>query len=170
MSVVGTSIECDDISEDLAKWPGLGGIVSLNISCVCGGSVEQYLPQLLRSPYLSPRLRKLDLSCCCQLAGNIELLVNCPALEGLGWLGFGWNGLNSSRIKMLLQSPHLRHLEALHMSSMREDGELAALQELTQTTSWPRLRDVVIGSDTNEQAMLALRNRFGARLRVWGDC
>jgi uncharacterized protein (TIGR02996 family) len=153
----------------LARWPGLAGLTELSFT-QCEGATE-----LLRSPFLSARLARLDLTGSCDTPEGARLLADCPALKGLCWLGFGYNGLNVEKMEALLASPYLSQLEALHLGSERnreEDGEgsSAALALLAQSSAWPRLRDVVVGSDSTPEAITVLQARFGPRLRVWSDC
>jgi uncharacterized protein (TIGR02996 family) len=67
----------------------------------------------------------------------------------------------------LLASPDIHFLEALHLGSAH-DGP-AGLRLLAESPP-ARLRDLVIGSATDPEAVAALRDRFGPRLRVFADC
>jgi uncharacterized protein (TIGR02996 family) len=167
-----TLLDCDDIGAALAAWPGLAGLTQLNLARMYDQECERDTDELLRSPHLSPRLCRLDLNGSCRTVANVERLACCPGLAGLRWLGFGWNSLDAERVRLLLQSPYLRHVESLHLSS--EHGTDSAAEEtmiaLTGPATWPRLRDVVVGSQTPRDAIAILSQHFGARLRVWSDC
>jgi uncharacterized protein (TIGR02996 family) len=165
--------DCAGIGHALARWPGLAGITDLNLTRVYDQECEEDTSELLRSAHLSHRLARLDLSASCQTQDNVEQLAGCPALAGLRWLGFGRNQLNSDKMKVLLQSPHLRNVEALHLWSEYFEDEtttVEALSQLAKSHDWPRLRDVVVGSGTPVEGIAVLRERFGPRLRVWADC
>ncbi len=164
--------DCDDIGKALARWPGLAGITDLNLTRMYDQDCAKDTALLLRSPHLSPRLARLNLSGSCRTPANVEQLASCPALVGLRWLGFGWNGLNQAKMKVLLQSPHLRNLEALHLSSEWGDrrAPVRAFAQLAESHAWPRLRDLVIGSGSPQEVIAFLQQRFGPRLRVWSDC
>jgi hypothetical protein len=161
--------DCEGIGQTLAGWPGLAGIASLSLTRMYGQRCEGDTAALLRSPHLSRRLARLDLSGSCRTRANVKQLAACPALAGLRWLCFEWNGLNPEKLRILMRAPHLRHLEALHLSSAFGD-EVQALTELARSREWPRLRDVVVGSGTAREGIEALSQRFGPRLRVWADC
>jgi uncharacterized protein (TIGR02996 family) len=162
--------DCEGIGEALAGWPGLAGLTDLNLTRMYDQDCEDDTAALLQSPHLSRRLARLDLSGSCRTLANVGQLAACPALAGLRWLGFGWNGLTPEKTQALLQSPHLRHLEALFLSSLWEEDELRALEHLARSRGWPRLRDVVVGSGTEADTIKVLYERFGPRLRVWSDC
>jgi hypothetical protein len=106
----------------------------------------------------------------------VQALAECQGLAGLRHLGFAYNSLNGPKMAALTASPWLRHLESLHMGSesdyTREDeGTVVdAFRILARPETFPRLRDVVVGSETEEESLELLRRRFGPRLRVWEDC
>jgi hypothetical protein len=160
----------------LARWPGLSALLDLSFASF-GFEAGDEGKALLRSSFLSCRLNRLDLTGACGTLKGAQALANCPALKGLRWLGFGYNDLTPENMTLLLASPHLRHLEALHLGSEHgQDIDLegaqseAALILLAESKNFPRLRDVVVGSETPGGAIDALRKRFGPRLRVWCDC
>lgn len=163
----------EGIGESLARWPGLAGLTDLSLSTF--ESEPMGCAAVFRSPFLSGRLARLDLTGICRTPEAVASLAQCAALKRLRWLGFGYNELTPEKMALLLRSPHLRHLESLHMGSEyeREDGGRAsedALILLAASENLPRLRDVVVGSETPERAIDALRQRFGPCLRVWSDC
>jgi uncharacterized protein (TIGR02996 family) len=127
--------------------------------------------ELLQSPFFSCRVTRLDLTRRCDTLEGVRLLASNPALKGLRWLGFGYNRLTPEKMTALLASPYLRHLEALHLGSESEHvgTSEAALILLAESNGFPRLQDVVVGSETPANAINALRKRFGPRLRVWQD-
>jgi uncharacterized protein (TIGR02996 family) len=165
---------------DLASWPALAHVAELTISDLRINDEDTSdgpVLQLLASPHLSPRLRRLDVSGVCKSTHSVSALAGCATLRGLQWLGFGYNGLTEAKMAALIASPHLGNLEALHMGSEydwapeRGSGEAErALRLLARSGGFPRLRDVVVGSETPEGAIEALRERFGPRLRVFADC
>jgi uncharacterized protein (TIGR02996 family) len=159
---------CEGLGETLARWPGLAGITDLAFA----HRAVQDTEHLLQSPFLSCRLSRLDVTESCGTPEAVGLLARCPGLKGLRWLGFGYNGLTPEKLTALFSSPHLRHLEALHLGSESEymGTTAAALRLLAKPDSFPRLRDVVVGSETPSEAINGLRKRFGPRLRVWLDC
>jgi hypothetical protein len=160
--------DCEGIGRALAGWPGLAGVTDLSLTRMYDQDCERDTAALLRSSHLSRRLTRLDLSGSCRSLANVKRLGACPALAGLCWLGFGWNELTPKKLKALWQSPHLRHLESLHLSSLYDD-EANALTELARSLGWPRLRDLVVGSGTDLEAIDRLYERYGPRLRVWVD-
>ena len=107
----------------------------------------------------------------CRTAEDVAALAHSPALRGLRWLEFAYNALTPEAMAAWLASPYLRHLEALHLGSeYGEDGlKTQALHLLAGSSGLPRLRDLVVGLETDWDAVEALRRRFGARLRVWVD-
>jgi uncharacterized protein (TIGR02996 family) len=163
----------DGIGKLLARWPGLAGITNLSFSTFRFDSVD--CEELFHSPILSGRLSRLDISGSCRTLKAAQSLAKCPGLRGLRWLGFGYNRLTAKKMTALLRSPYFRHLESLHMGSkyhpLEDEGSASeeALVLLSKSEELPRLRDVVVGSDTPEEALGALHQRFGPRLRVWCD-
>jgi uncharacterized protein (TIGR02996 family) len=156
------------LGEMLGHWPGLAGVVELSLLELWNNPDEAPLD----SPHLSARLSRLDLTGNCKTPENLARLANAPGLRGLRWLGFGYNELTPDRAAALAASPNLRHVESLHLGSeWAESGHdvRAALASLTHPDRLGRLRDVVVGSGTAEEAVADLRERFGARLRVWCD-
>jgi uncharacterized protein (TIGR02996 family) len=166
----------EGLGESLARWPGLAGLTELSFSSFGFEPVD--CMAVLRSSFLSGRLTRLDLTGTCRTSETVACLAECPALKGLRWLGFGYNELTPEKMTVLLRSPHLHHLEALHMGSEyggifgpEDEGRASedALILLATSDGLPRLRDVVVGSETPGGAIDALRRRFGPRLRVWCD-
>jgi uncharacterized protein (TIGR02996 family) len=166
----------EGLGELLARWPGLAGLTELSFSSFGFEPVD--CMAVLRSSFLSGRLTRLDLTGTCRTSKTVACLAECPALNGLRWLGFGYNEPTPEKMTGLLRSPHLHHLEALHMGSEyggifgpEDEGRASedALILLATSDGLPRLRDVVVGSETPEGAISALRRRFGPRLRVWAD-
>lgn len=156
----------------LSRWPGLAGITELAFD----HQGDENTQALLGSPFLSCRLSRLDLTQSCEGLNELRVLADCPALKGLRWLSFGYNDLTPEKMTLLLTSPHLHHLEALHVGSeygrnieLEGAQSEAALILLAESKTFPRLRDVVVGSETPSKAIDALRKRFGPRLRVWCD-
>ncbi len=161
----------DGIGPLLRDWPGLAGLTALSVTDL---RMRPTPRELLSSPHFSCRLARLDLTGACRAADEVEMLANNPALRGLRWLGFGYNDLTWEKMAALLGSPSLRCLESLHLGSEWEDqeqpgGVTEALKALAGASAWPRLRDVVVGSETAEGGIKALTQRFGPRLRVWCD-
>lgn len=166
--------DCAGIGAALANWPGLAGLTDLNLTRNYDQECADDTGQLLGSRHLSPRLARLDLSGSCRTEANAKQLANCPALAGLRWLGFGWNNLVVERMRTLLHSPCLQNIEALHLFSEFCEGDGTAEYTLAEIANardwWPRLRDVVLGSQTPREALALLREGLGPRLRVWSDC
>jgi uncharacterized protein (TIGR02996 family) len=170
----GTTHILDQCRQILARWPGLSGITELAFTNHHDLG-DHGCEHLLRSPFVTCGLERLDLSGACRTIEGTQALAECPAMRGLRWLGYGYNDLTLEAMTLLLRSPYLRHLEALHLGSERDrwtgEGEAseAALILLAESEGFPRLRDVVVGSGTSEKAITTLRKRFGPRLRVWCD-
>ncbi|HEY7153921.1 MAG TPA: TIGR02996 domain-containing protein [Gemmataceae bacterium] len=162
----------EGLGESLARWPGLAGLTELRFSRFGFESAD--CMAVLRSSYLSGRLTRLDVTGTCRTPEAVACLAECSALNGLRWLGFGYNEPTPEKMTRLLRSPHLGHLESLHMGSeysLEDEGRPSeeALILLATSDGLPRLRDVVVGSETPERAIDALSRRFGPRLRVWCD-
>jgi hypothetical protein len=158
----------------LASWPGLAGIRELYVS-QHDSDVE--VTSLFQPPHLTPRLQRLDLSGSVTTEEGASLLAECQALRGLQWLGFAYNGLTEAKVRALIDSPSLGNIEALHLGSEHDldapgvgTQAASALGLLARSAGFPRLRDVVIGSETAAEAQQALRLRFGPRLRIFADC
>jgi uncharacterized protein (TIGR02996 family) len=155
------------LKEALGRWPVGGSDTQVSLP----DQPQEEFEHLHQSPFLSRMRTRLDLTGRCTTLESVRLLAQSPALKGLRWLGFGYNRLTEEKMALLLASPILRHLEALHLGSESEYAGTseAALLLLAQSKGLPRLRDVVVGSETPAGAVQALRKRFGPRLRVWQD-
>jgi uncharacterized protein (TIGR02996 family) len=159
----------------LASWPGLANLLELDLNDSYGATKPGATVQLFESTYLTPRLSRLRASGICRSAEAVAALVNCAALKGVTHLDFAFNGLTSQCASALAASPHLRQLKSLHTWSewQEEEGDEADTHPwliLADPKAFPQLRDVVIGSATNEVVQQELRRRFGPRLRVFSDC
>jgi uncharacterized protein (TIGR02996 family) len=159
-----------EIGQALSEWPGLARLVDLSFFA---GRSPAETERLLSSPFLGPRLGRLDL-----IKGGTELdciqrLASCPAFQGLRWLAIGFAGLTPEAVSLLAQSPYLRHLEALHLGAntygMERVEASEAVRPLAHPDAFPRLRDLVVSCETSEDVVAELRARFGPRLRVYTD-
>jgi hypothetical protein len=155
------------LAEALGRWP----VGESDTEASLPDQPQEDFEHLLGSPFLSQMRTRLDLTGRCTTLEGVRLLACSPVLTGLRWLGFGYNRLTEEKIALLLASPALHHLEALHLGSESEYAGTseAALLLLAEANGFPRLRDVVVGSETPAGAVEALRKRFGPRLRVWCD-
>jgi uncharacterized protein (TIGR02996 family) len=155
----------------LIDWPGLAGLTEFSFA----HSYEDSVEPLFRCPYLSAALDRLEVSATCRTRGEVQALAECKSLAGLRHLGFGYNSLNGPKMAALAASPWLRHLESLHLGSESDHGRtdtgtvVDAFRILARPDTFPRLRDVVVGSETEDKSLELLRQRFGPRLRVWHD-
>jgi hypothetical protein len=163
-----------EVISALAEWPGLAGITDLSMTEFRSDDVEP----VLRSAHLGPRLASLEISGGCRTLSAVSALAGHSGLRGLRHLGFGYNALDGERAELLAGSAFALTLEALHLGSESDgrgqpdaSGTVAdAFEVLVAPENFPRLRDVVVGSDTEEGEIPRLRERFGPRLRVWSDC
>ncbi len=155
----------DALPRRLAAWPVLP-----HLTCFPIGMEEGFAAWLLSKAPLTVRLPRIDLDERCGTAAALRALAASPWARGVSHLGFGSNGLTPARVACLAAAPFARHLEALHLGSEHGKQTLAALQAIADDRNFPRLRDVVVGSNTIEGGIEVLRRRFGPRLRVWADC
>jgi uncharacterized protein (TIGR02996 family) len=149
----------------LAEWPVLPRLTQFSFPR--RGNFAAWL--LSRGP-LTAGVARLDLE---GHEGGVALaraLAESPWTQGIRHLDFGYNGLTSKVIARLAAAPFAPYLEALHLGSEHDRNTLAALRALSDDRIFPRLRDVVVGSNTVEGGIEVLRRRFGSRLRVWADC
>jgi hypothetical protein len=150
----------------LAAWPVLPRLTRFD-----AGGDAAFTAWLLAKVPLTPRVPRLDLNERCDSVAAVRALAASRWAGGLCHLGFGYNGLTRKKVARLAAALFARHLEALHLGSERGEEEgLAALRIIADERHFPRLRDVVVGSDTVEGGIDVLRRRFGPRLRVWADC
>jgi hypothetical protein len=163
--------------ELLVGWPGLAGLTELSFDFPF--SYQRFLGSLaplFGSPHLTRALDRLDVSEACRTQNDVQALAECKGLAGLRHLGFGYNSLNGPKMAALAASPWLRHLESLHLGSesdytrVDEGTVVDAFRILALPETFPRLRDVVVGSETEDSSIELLRERFGPRLRIWADC
>jgi hypothetical protein len=165
-----TSLEiilCDVRMEgirELADSPVLRGLGKLRLSW---NFVDRTaLETLLASDHLGPRLAHLDLRGWNLGQTGWESLASCPRLSGVRHLNLASTGLNAGGMAALLASSPLRHLTALHLGTV---GDRAALEMLAASDRLPRVRELVVGSNSNPDGVAALRRRFGARLILYPD-
>jgi hypothetical protein len=149
----------------LAAWPQLGRLTRFE----CGLDSE-FASWLLAKAKFTPRIDRLDLGGRCHTDAALRSLIRSSWTRGVRNLGFGHNHLTPGKVSRLASAPFARHLESLHLGSESGHGVLDALRVIADDRHFPRLRDVVTGSDTEEGGIEVLRKRFGPRLRVWSDC
>jgi uncharacterized protein (TIGR02996 family) len=149
--------------ESLPSWPGLRRLNDLELADG-GAGREGDVGALLDSPQFPGGLTRLHLDGLSE--DELVALAGCPKLGALRWLALPFSAWTAGAMQALLDSPHLRDLEALHLGS--EDAESLLL--LARSSRLPRLRDVVVGSGTAREAQDELRKRFGSRLRIFADC
>jgi hypothetical protein len=152
----------------LMAWPVLAHLTQLSIG---DPHVDGLATWLLSSAPLTPRVSSIHLTA---LYDNDETLAQAlaasPWSRGITHLDFGYNNLTSSKIACLASAPFARYLESLHLGSERGEDALEALKAIADDRNFPRLRDVVVGSDTVEGGIKVLQKRFKSRLRVFSDC
>jgi hypothetical protein len=150
----------------LAAWPALPRLTRFDI----GGDEDDadFVKWLLSRAPLTPRVGRINLDEQCKTA--VRALVESPWTRGVSHIDFSYNKLTPAKVARLTAAPFARHLESLHLGSEHEEKCLAALKAIADERNFPRLRDVVVGSNTVEGGIDVLRRRFGPRLRVWADC
>lgn len=163
-----------ELVERLAGWPGLANLTELGLNDSYGSTLPEATVKLFKSPHLSPRLARLRVSGLCRSAESVAALAGCAALVGLQHLDFAFNHLSEEGAVALANSPYLRHLKSLHTWSEWEQkwGEAHPPPwfKLADPAAFPQLRDVVIGSGSDERLLPELRHRLGPRLRIFSDC
>ena len=100
-------------------------------------------------------------------SNNCRPLLNAKALCWLTSLQTYPAVLTPDVMTALCQSPVLQHLDSLYLWSFHDRGDVG--RALANTPGPPRLRDLVIGSETDADVVAALRRRYGPRLRVCHD-
>src|SRR5262249_4345396 len=76
----------EETIRELADWPGLSSVAELYASNYPG----EVTAELLRSPHLTCRLKRLDVTSACRADAAVTSLARNPAMRGLQWLGFGY--------------------------------------------------------------------------------
>jgi uncharacterized protein (TIGR02996 family) len=140
-------------------------VPNLRQFCVAGNPIQSRgLHAILRSPLKDGRLDDFHLHHCTLPPGALKKLFSWPGLANVTRLELGSNNLDADAMTALLSSRHLGRLTTLHVGSGRvsEEGLLA----LARSAALPRLRDVTVGGSIGADAVDALRDRFGARLKV----
>ena len=140
-------------------------VANLRQFCVAGNQIQAAgLQAVLRSPLREGRLDDLHLHHCGLPPGALKKLFAWPGLENVTRMELGSNTLDEGAMDALLASPHLGKLTALHLGSgqVSEEGLFA----LARSRALPRLRELTVGSSAGADAVDALRERFGARLKV----
>ena len=92
-------------------------------------------------------------------------LADCPGLSRLHALELNWQEMGPRVIEALGQSPHLSRLDTLHLAG--NAIQRVAVEALGDQPWLPRLRDVAINEGPQNTSPDALRQRFGARLRLF---
>jgi hypothetical protein len=166
---VGLSAAANLPRRQLAAWPTLPRLTQFDIG-EDDRDTDLVRWVLSRAP-LTPRVPRINLDERCNTDAAVRALAASPWARGVSHLDFGYNKLTPQKVARLAAAPFARHLESLHLGSERGDEEgLAALKAIAEERNFPRLRDVVVGSDSVEGGIDVLRRRFGPRLRVWDDC
>jgi uncharacterized protein (TIGR02996 family) len=151
-------------AEPLVSWPGLRGLSAWGFGF---GECSGKFAPVLASPHFPRGLTRLSPGIVL-LEDDLLAMANCLDLAGLTSLAPSDCEWTLEAMEAVLHSPYLRNLEALHLGS--ESYRTDSLLLLASSSGLPRLRDLVIGSGTQEVAQDALRQRFGPRMRVWVDC
>jgi uncharacterized protein (TIGR02996 family) len=142
-------------------------VPNLTQFCLAGNEIgSRGLYALLSSGLRAGRLDDLHLHHCGLAPGALKKLAAWPGLANLERLELGANEVTAEVMEALLASKHFgRRLTSLQLAS----GAIAdaALEALGRSRALPRLRDVtVVGAQVAPEAVAALRQRFGARLKI----
>jgi hypothetical protein len=132
--------------------------------CVAGNTIgARGMQAILGSPLKGKALDDLHLHHCDLPPGSLKRLFAWPGLENVTRLELGSNDLDAEVFTALLSSRRLGRLTTLHLATgtVSDEGLLA----LARSAGPTRLRDVTVG-DVGSEALAALRERFGPRLKV----
>jgi hypothetical protein len=140
-------------------------VPNLRQFCVAGNLIQaRGLQTILRSPLKGGNLDDFHLHHCNLPPGALKRLFGWPGLAHVTRLELGTNTLDADALSALLSSRHLSRLTTLHVGSGRVSEE--GLMALARSSALPRLRDLTVGGSVGADVVDALRERFGARLKV----
>jgi hypothetical protein len=144
----------------LSDWPGLRGLDRLSLD-----ALPDELSSILKARGFPACLTRL--SCGDVTSEDCRPLLKAKALRWLTSLDLYPSEMTPAVMTSLCRSPVLQNLDSLYLWSFHENSEVG--MALANAPGLPRLRNLVIGSDTDIDVVEALRRRYGPRLRVCCD-
>jgi uncharacterized protein (TIGR02996 family) len=140
-------------------------VPNLRLLCLAGNRIQaRGLQAVLRSQLSAGSLDDLHLHHCELPPSVLRRLVRWRGLANVVRLEMGSNHFDLQTMDALARSPVLARLTTLHLGSGHVSPE--ALMVLTQPGILPRLRELTVSNNVPEQAVQALRIRFGPRLHI----